>query len=122
MNFSQLRAGSCTLILLLVATVPAFATVVDIAANGFTGQVAAHIAAPPTKVYAALIKPAHWWDAEHTFSGSAANLTLEAKAGGCWCEKLADGGSAVHMTVVHVEPGKGLTLRGALGPFQNYAV
>jgi uncharacterized protein YndB with AHSA1/START domain len=116
------RAVSCTLILLLAATVPALATVVDIATNGFTLQVAAHIAAPPTKVYATLIKPAHWWDSEHTFSGAAANLTLEAKAGECWCKKLANGGSTVHMTVVHVEPGKGMTLRGALGPFQSYAV
>jgi uncharacterized protein YndB with AHSA1/START domain len=122
MNSIQLRAVACTFILLLVATVPAPAAVVDIAANGFTVQVTAHISAPPTKVYATMIKPAHWWDSDHTFSGNAANLTLDAKAGGCWCEKLAEGGSAVHMTVVHVDPGKGLTFRGALGPFQSYAV
>lgn len=116
------RAVSCTCAILLLATVPAVATVVDIASNGFTIKVAAHISVPPKKVYATLIKPAHWWASDHTFSGDAANLTLDARAGGCWCEKLADGGAAVHMNVVHVEPGKGLTLRGALGPFQSYAV
>jgi uncharacterized protein YndB with AHSA1/START domain len=122
MNSIQFRAVSCAFASLLVATVPALATVVDIAANGFTVQVAAHISAPPKKVYAALINPAHWWASDHTFSGHAANLTLDAKAGGCWCEKLAGGGSAVHMTVVHVDPGNGLTLRGALGPFQSYGI
>jgi hypothetical protein len=76
------RAVSCTLILLVAATVPALATVVDIATNGFTLQVAAHIAAPPTKVYATLIKPAHWWDSEHTFSGAAAtSLSMQRPAG-----------------------------------------
>ena len=122
MNNFELRAVPCAFNLLLVAAAPAFATVVDIASTGFTVQVAAHISAPPKKVYTTLIKPSHWWASEHTFSGDAANLTLDAKANGCWCEKLANGGAAVHMTVVHVDPGKGLTLRGALGPFQNYGV
>jgi uncharacterized protein YndB with AHSA1/START domain len=122
MSSIQWRAVACAFSLLLVAAVPAPATVIDIASNGFTVQVASHISAPPKKVYATLIKPAHWWASDHTFSGDATNLTLDAKAGGCWCEKLANGGGAVHMTVVHVDPGKGLTLRGALGPFQSYGV
>lgn len=82
----------------------------------------AHVAASPDKVYAALIHPSRWWGSEHTFSGKAANMSLEAKAGGCWCEKLPRGGSAQHMTVVYVDPGKKLRLRGALGPFQGMAV
>lgn len=63
-----------------------------------------------------LLTPAHWWNSDHTFSGSAANLSLEARAGGCWCETLPDGGSVQHMTVSYVAPGKVLRLRGALGP------
>jgi uncharacterized protein YndB with AHSA1/START domain len=82
---------------------------------------AVHIAAPPARVYAALIRPGRWWGSAHSFSGNAANMNLEARAGGCWCEKLADGGSAEHMRVVLVEPGKLLRLRGALGPFQALA-
>jgi uncharacterized protein YndB with AHSA1/START domain len=115
-------AMSCAFAILLTAAVPAVATVIDVAPNGFTVQVTAHIAAPPGKVYAALIKPALWWDSAHTFSGDARNLVLNAKADGCWCEKLAAGGSVVHMTVVYVDPGKVLRLRGALGPFQSYGV
>jgi uncharacterized protein YndB with AHSA1/START domain len=113
---------ACAVAIVLTAAVPAVATVIDVAPNGFTVQVSAHIAAAPGKVYAALIKPALWWDSAHTFSGDARNLILNAKPGGCWCEKLADGGSAVHLTVVYVDPGKVLRLRGALGPFQAYGV
>jgi uncharacterized protein YndB with AHSA1/START domain len=95
------------------------AEVPDVAANGFTVQIDTHIAAPPDKVYAALIEPAAWWGADHTFSRDAKNLHLQAKAGGCWCERLPNGGSVLHLTVVYVDPGKALRLRGALGPFQG---
>jgi uncharacterized protein YndB with AHSA1/START domain len=119
---SRMSAMSCAFALLLAASVPAAATVVDLASNGFTVQVSAQIAAPTKKVYSGLITPAHWWSSDHTFSGHAANLLLDAKAGGCWCEKLADGGSVAHLIVVYVDPGKMLRLRGALGPFQSYGV
>jgi hypothetical protein len=68
------------------------------------------------------LAPAQWWNPEHTFSGNAANLALDARAGGCWCETLPDGGSVEHLRVVYVQPGKLLRLRGALGPFQGLAV
>jgi uncharacterized protein YndB with AHSA1/START domain len=109
-------------VILLTAAIPAVATVVDVASSGFTVQVSAHIAAPPDKVYSAVTKPGHWWASDHTFSGDARNLTLNAKAGGCWCERLPAGGSVVHLSVVYVDPAKVLRLRGALGPFQGYGV
>lgn len=62
-----------------------------------------------------------WWDASHTFSGDAHNLTIEEKPGGCFCEKLPNGGGVRHMEVVNVTPGKTLVLRGALGPLQSVA-
>ena len=101
---------------------PSQATVSDVAANGFTLQIETHIAASPDKVYAALIEPARWWSSDHTFSGDSKNLHLEAKAGGCWCETLANGGSVTHLMVVYADPGKALRLRGALGPFQGLGV
>lgn len=94
----------------------------DVAANGFTLTFDIHIAAPPDKVYAALIEPGRWWGSDHTFSGDARNMHLDAKAGGCWCETLPNGGSVSHLTVVYVDPGKAVRLRGALGPFQGLAV
>jgi uncharacterized protein YndB with AHSA1/START domain len=117
-----IRRTPLALAVLFTFAVPALATVADVASNGFRVQVTAHITAPPNKVYSALIRPARWWDSEHTFSGDAVNLTLEAKAGGCWCEKLAHGGSVMHLSVVYVDPGKVLRLRGALGPFQGEGV
>jgi uncharacterized protein YndB with AHSA1/START domain len=98
---------------------PAAAEVISAGQNGFEVRVTVHVAATPDKAYAALLQPARWWSSEHTFSGSAANLTLDAHAGGCWCETLPDGGSVEHLHVVYVAPGKALRLRGALGPLQG---
>lgn len=100
----------------------AMAEVVSAAGNGFEVRETAHIAAAADKVYAALLIPANWWSSDHTFSHSAANLALDARAGGCWCETLPGGGSVEHLRVVYVAPGKVLRLRGALGPMQAMAV
>ncbi len=60
-----------------------------------------------------------WWDPAHTFSHEAHNLTMDAKPGGCFCERLPDGGGVQHMTVVYASPGKLLRLSGAMGPLQE---
>jgi len=104
------------------AGVHAVAEVVGVAANGFEIRETAHVAAAPDKVYAAFLTPARWWSSKHTFSGSAANFVLDARAGGCWCEKLPRGGSVEILRVVYVLPGKTLRLRGGLGPFQELGV
>src|SRR5258708_21269628 len=114
--------GTLVWILTWMAGERATAEVVGVGGNGFEIRETAHIAAASDKVYAALLIPAHWWNSEHTFSGSAANLVLDAHAGGCWCETLPGGGSVEHLRVVYVSPGKTLRLRGALGPFQGLAV
>lgn len=101
---------------------PARAAVTDSAVNGFSIEQTVHIAATPDKVYDALIKPSLWWDSAHTFSGSAANLTLDARAGGCFCETMPKGGSVEHGQVVVAAPGETLRLRGPLGPFQGQGV
>ena len=108
--------------LAMSAAGPVAAEVVSVAANGFDLRETAHIAAAPDQVYAALVLPANWWSSAHTFSGSAANLKLDARAGGCWCENLPGGGTVEHLHVVFVAPGKTLRLRGALGPFQGLPV
>jgi hypothetical protein len=118
------KLGMCTAVLAIasMAGERAAAEVVAVAANGFEVRETAHTAASSDKVYAALLLPARWWSSDHTFSGSAANLVLDAHAGGCWCETLPGGGSAEHLRVVYLSPGKMLRLRGALGPFQALAV
>ncbi|HVY90932.1 MAG TPA: SRPBCC domain-containing protein [Hyphomonadaceae bacterium] len=102
----------------LALSLPAYADVVDRQPAGFAISQSAHIAATPDKVYAALIQPAKWWNPAHTFSRNAAHLSLEAKAGGCFCESLAGGGSVQHGVVTYVAPGAALRLRGPLGPLE----
>ncbi len=114
--------ANAALAAMFCGALPAAAAVDGFGDSGFSVTETAHVAASPDQVYAALIVPAKWWDSAHTFSQNAANLSLDARAGGCWCETLPNGGSVMHMTVVYVAPGKALRLRGALGPFQGMGV
>ena len=106
---------SLTISLLSVSV--AFAEVAQSAPSGFKVVEQVSIAAAPDKVWPVLTHPEKWWLSEHSFSGDAKNFKLELKAGGCWCE-IWKGGSAKHMTVVYINPGKELHLQGALGPLQ----
>jgi hypothetical protein len=75
-----------------------------------------------------MLRPGDWWDSEHTYSGDAANLTIEPVAGGCFCEAIpaANGvpaGQVEHMRVVYVDPRvRTLRLSGGLGPLQAEAL
>lgn len=69
-----------------------------------------------------LLQPAAWWQGVHTFSGNAANLTMDVRAGGCFCERLPGRGHVQHMRVIHAAPGRLLRMSGALGPLQGEAV
>jgi len=75
----------------------------------------------PDDVYRLLVKPSRWWDGAHTYSGAASNLRLDARAGGCFCEKNGRG-SIEHGRVIYADPGKLLRLDAALGPLQDMAV
>ncbi len=75
----------------------------------------------PEAVWNKLIKPATWWHPDHTYSGDAANLSLDAKAGGLWREDW-EGGSVLHGSVLQVSAGKQLRLDAPFGPLQDIAV
>lgn len=75
----------------------------------------------PDEVYRLLVKPQRWWDGAHTYSGAATNLRMDARAGGCFCEKVGRG-SVEHGRVIYTDPGKLLRLDAALGPLQEMAV
>ncbi|MDP3295362.1 MAG: SRPBCC domain-containing protein [Nevskia sp.] len=100
----------------------AAAEVLKASEQSFLARNQVTIAAPPAKVWAALIEPARWWNQEHSWSGKAANFSLDARAGGCFCERLAEGGSVEHQHVVMVLPNRLLRLTGGLGPLQAEAV
>jgi len=97
------------------------AEVVDSSSGGFTTKTTLSIQASPDTVYRAVIHVEDWWNSQHTFSGNSHNLSIEEKAGGCFCEKLPNDGSARHMQVVLLAPGKSIGLTGALGPLQTIA-
>src|SRR5271154_593542 len=122
MNLLKRILTPMLLVALLAPIENARADVASVGSNGFEVRETVHVAASSDKAYAALLLPARWWNSDHTFSGNDANLSLDARAGGCWCETLPDGGSVEHLRVVYVAPGKVLRLRGALGPFQSLAV
>ncbi|HEY3813268.1 MAG TPA: SRPBCC domain-containing protein [Caulobacteraceae bacterium] len=117
-----MRAALLALTSLLFASGVAHADVIDAQANGFQVKEQVEVKAAPDKVWAALITPGRWWNSGHTFSHNAANLTLEPKLGGCFCERLPNGGGAQHLEVIYVEPGKALHLRGAFGPLSTQGV
>lgn len=108
---------------LLLGPSAAFADVVDSAPAGFTVKAAMDSPASAAQVYRALTERiGSWWENAHTWSGNASNLSIDARPGGCFCEKLPNGGGVQHMTVVYADPGKLLRLSGGLGPLQDLAV
>jgi uncharacterized protein YndB with AHSA1/START domain len=121
------RMVRCRLLAIALATVTLGASVraevVESSPAGFGVRNDAVISAPPAVVYTALIEAiGRWWDRAHTFSHDARNLSLDSKPGGCFCERLPDGGGVEHMRVVYASPGKLLRLTGAIGPLQEAAL
>lgn len=114
--------GAVLLAALLVAS-PAAAEVKSSSDAGFEIVYSVTVPAPPDKAYAAIVEPALWWNKAHSWSGDARNMTIDARAGGCFCEALpATKGSVEHGRVLFARPGVVLRLSGALGPLQNYPI
>ena len=109
-----------------VALLSATAVRADVSAVSDAGFVSEHtliLAAPPAEAYQALTAQiSRWWDARHSYSGKAENFSLDASAGGCFCETLPNGGSVMHMMVVYADPGVLLRMVGGLGPLQGMGV
>lgn len=113
--------SACALLGTLAA--PAMAEVRSATPAGFEVESKAVVSAPPAEAYAALTRIGAWWDSAHTYSGKAANMTLDARPGGCFCETMPKGDGAIeHMRVVYVQPGRTLRLQGGLGPLQAEGV
>ena len=98
------------------------AEVADSSSSGFTVKITANIQAPPEEVFRKFVhNVGDWWNSNHTWSGDAHNLTIDAKPMGCFCEKLPNGGGVRHMEVIYTSPGKALVMKGELGPMQVMA-
>jgi uncharacterized protein YndB with AHSA1/START domain len=89
--------------------------------DGFIVEHRFHITATPAQAWEALGHPELWWPKDHTWSGSASNLSLKTELGGCFCERWKDGG-AEHGRVIMVQREKLLRMNAALGPMQDMAI
>lgn len=117
------HAATVALCIELFAAFAANAEVIEAGPNGFLVKNETVIAAAPDKVYAALTRRVgRWWDSEHTYSGDAGNMRLDARPGGCFCEKIPGKGAIEHMRVIYVSGNEVLRLSGALGPLQESGV
>src|SRR5262245_3037768 len=118
-----MRQHSLGALVLVMLSGPAAQSAPQVTPNGFLVKLEVSVNAPATKVYDALVgQIGSWWDSEHTYSGDAKNLSIDARPGGCFCEKLPNGGGIEHARVIYVAPREILRLSGALGPLQASGV
>ena len=95
----------------------------QVTSTGFLVTLDANINARAAKVYEVLIgQIGSWWNPEHTYSHDAKNLSIDPRPGGCFCEKLPNGGGVEHLRVVYIVPRETVRFSGALGPLQASGV
>lgn len=88
------------------------------APDAFVVEHKATLKVAPEDAYIAIGRIGQWWSPPHTWSGDPSNLTLELRAGGCFCERWS-GGEAEHMRVGFVQHNAVVRLLGGLGPLQG---
>jgi uncharacterized protein YndB with AHSA1/START domain len=100
---------------------PARAEVTDRHADGFTLRMSAPVRAGWGQAFIAVGAVDQWWNADHTYSGDASNLSLRLEVGACFCEQLADGTTFEHGRVVAVDQRREVRLTAPLGPLNGLA-
>lgn len=103
---------------------PAHAAVTGSSAIGFATESSVEIAADAARVYALPITPGRWWS--HSYSGDSANMTIDPRAGGCFCETIPSkddpSGTIEHARIIYAMPGQRLRFSGGFGPLQSEGV
>ena len=103
----------------LLVPATAGAEVVEASPAGFLLVNEETVPVSPSTAWTALVEEVDlWWPKDHTWWGEASTLSIEPRAGGCFCE-IAEGRQAQHLTVSHVDPPKLLRMLGGLGPLQG---
>jgi uncharacterized protein YndB with AHSA1/START domain len=109
-------------VLALACSLPiARAETSQVSASGFISSFREEVKASPDDAWKAIVQLPRWWNDSHTWSGKAANMSLDLQAGGCWCERWGDGQSVMHGQVAMVQPGRVVRLFANLGPLQELA-
>ena len=91
------------------------------APDGLVIQIKGETALTREAAWTRLLSIGTWWSSDHTYSGDASNMTIDAVAGGCWCE-IWEGGEVEHGRVLYVAPNQTIRFSSALGPLQDLGV
>ncbi len=111
------RRLAIAILLAAAATGSASAEVLDSAPGGFSLVHEVTIEAPRAVVWRAAVGSiGDWWSSDHTISGDASNMSIDAVPQGCFCEAIGEHAGVVHLTVTFVNPEVLLRLTGGLGP------
>ena len=102
---------------LLIAANTAQSETSAVSPAGFLVTHRHEVHASPQQIFEAIGRIGEWWNEVHTYSGHAANLSLDLVGGGCFCERW-DGNSVQHAQVIQVRRGSLVRMQGGLGPLQ----
>ena len=86
--------------------------------QGFSLRVVTTTRASPAQAYEAFVRIGEWWHPDHTYFGSADNMSLDMRPGGALLETSATGAWVKHLELDYANPGKEIRLLGGLGPLQ----
>jgi len=114
--------GTTVLAFCLAIAGAARAETSGVSGSGFTVTYAMVVDSEPGRVWQAFTQLPSWWNGAHSWSGQAANMSLDAQAGGCWCERWGNGNSVMHGRVLMAQPGSVLRMHAWLGPLQELPV
>jgi uncharacterized protein YndB with AHSA1/START domain len=107
----------------MLTAAPRAAEVMESGEHGFTVSHTITAKAEAFVVYRTMTSHIdQWWNPDHSWSGDAANLYMEVEQGGCFCERLPNGGHVEHLRIIYFSPGEELRFEGALGPLQTMPV
>jgi hypothetical protein len=116
----MIRIAALATMACLAVSTPAAAEVVSRSTDSFALWFGVPVEDGPEDIRATVAALPEWWDPAHTYTGDAANLSLDLEPGGCWCETLADGTTFQHGRVIFVAPDR-VTLKAPLGPLNGKA-
>jgi uncharacterized protein YndB with AHSA1/START domain len=117
------RLKTFCLLLLTWFSLPIAAEVIQSGESGFTVSHSIEIDSDPMLVYTSMTsRISQWWNGDHSWSGDASNLYMKTEYGGCFCERLPNGGQVEHLRIIYLSPGREIRFDGALGPLQQMAV
>ena len=111
----------CLMLIAILAcsTASARGEVKNAAASGFTIENTRVVPVDAGTAFKALVESVdRWWPKDHSWWGREGALSIEPRAGGCFCER-AGSREAMHMLVTFVDPGRLLRMTGGLGPLQG---